>query len=104
MSRFLLVLSLLLTIAVSSSSQTRTWEKLKGPYGAKIEYLRVHNNGTYYVTAVVDDGRRLLKSTDQGKTWAKLPQLPQGLDTSSLNFSPPYLSSLYSVELGTDSA
>lgn len=104
MSRFLLVLSLLVTIALSSYCQTRTWEKLKGPYGTKIEYLRVHNNGAYYVTAVVDDGRRLLKSTDQGKTWAKLPQLPQGLDTSSITTPSDYLFSIYSLELGTDSA
>jgi photosystem II stability/assembly factor-like uncharacterized protein len=103
MSRSLLVLSFLATLAISSYSQTRTWEKLKGPYGAKIECLRVHNNGSYYVTAVVDDGRRLLKSTDQGKTWTKLPQLPKGLDTSSLNLSPLYFSYLYSIELGTDS-
>ncbi|HEY6171073.1 MAG TPA: hypothetical protein VIX80_02325, partial [Candidatus Kapabacteria bacterium] len=107
MSLLLLVLSLLLTIAISSHSQTRTWEKLKGPYGAKVESLRVHNNGTYYVTAVVDEGRRLLKSTDQGKTWTKLPKLPQELDTSSLNYPQGYLYSfysLYSFELGTDSA
>lgn len=76
---------------------------MKGPYGAKIEYLRVHNNGTYYVTAVVDDGRRLLKSTDQGRSWTKLPQLPQGLDTSSLTLASEYSFSIYSIELGTDS-